>query len=764
MHDLEIAWPEGRARFSPDDSPVAIGRSPEAAVILTDPSISRRHLEFVWVGTSWTANDSSTHGSFDPIGVRLAPTWTVGTNTTVRLGGVEGTELQIELLTTRPNTDGFLPDAPPPPVIDDVPPGPPGLTDDAASAPRLGGADSFPPPFVDAGQPPMPAEVSAPIADHQPPLPPTPSMFDRPADPPRQPPVPPSAFDALPHPPQPPVPPSALDTPSQPPQPPEPPAAFASSPPQPPTPKPEPAAPSALDDFPAPPPQPDKAALSAFDARPDAPPLPPSALGSAPPKPPGPEPAGPSAFDARPEPPPSSPDQSSSIGSLFDPPSPQALAPAGASIVEGNEAGQVGTPNWKPGDPGEPAGLVHGAQGPREHAAQTIISDATIQLSVDDRDFVFLPGTEITVGRDPDCLVTLDERHSLVSRRHLKISYRDDAWYVDDFSSKGTFVDGRRLSSSYKAEGAFLVQLGDDDAGTVMRVITAGEHRGPRSQSLLLLLAVGALALVAVVALTLAVRNRSNDDSMVVIASPGQDPTSVAAADLAAAKQSTVLLLADEGLGSGFFIADNLIVTNQHVAVLAPTLLVAVSREADDPAELEYEAETVAIHPFLDIAVLKLTADDAGAPVDDAGLPAVNLGDSLDLTLGDEVYNTGFPQTLSLISRDDAGELLLPPVSATSGEAASFAIWPGCSNPDRDSFIPLGSPPGVGCAPDGDVAKGIVITTFSSGQGASGSPVFRGNEVVAVVFAGPEDEANAGRNIATSSFRTWLEQVVAENS
>ena len=445
-------------------------------------------------------------------------------------------------------------------------------------------------------------------------------------------------------------------------------------------------------------------------------------------------------------------------GSLFEPFSPSA-PPEGPGVngpqarPASNQTGVINPVDW------QADGSAQGSQ----QASQTLIGDGTIQLSVDGNDFVFLPGTEITVGRDPECLVTLDERHSLVSRRHLKMSHRDGAWYIDDYSSKGTFIDGRRINSSYKAEGAFVAQLGDDDAGTPMKVITAGEHRSPRSQSLFLLIAVGVLALVAILALALALRNRGNGETVTVSAPPGQVPMEVQAADLASAKQSTVLLLSDQGLGSGFFVADNLIVTNQHVAALASALQVAVSREADDPAEIEFLAETVAVHPYLDIAVLQLTFDDSGNSVADSGLPSVTIGDSLGLTLGDEVYNTGFPQTLSLISRDDAGELLLPPVSATSGEAASFAIWPGCSNPDRDAFIPLGAPAGVGCAPEGDVAKGIVITTFSSGQGASGSPVFRGNEVIAVVFAGPEDEANAGRNISTASFKDWLDGVIADN-
>ena len=723
MHDLEITWPEGRARFSPDDSPVAVGRSPEAAVILTDPSISRRHLEFAWLGTSWLATDSSTHGSFDPIGVRLAPSWTVGTDTDVRLGGVEGTEIRIELVTRRPATDGFSPEAPREPTPIDIPPGPPGLdnfsppvesptpqTTFGQPMPVVGAASS---PSVDRAQPPLPPqqEKSGALSAFDPPVPQPPSPEVEPPSPePPSPEVEPPSPDA-----EPPSPPSAFEQAPQAVQPPSPPSAFEQAPPE--------------QEPPAQPP-------SAFEQ---------PASGPEPPSPPA-------AFEQGP-PPAGEADAPLARPSLFDPP------PTPGSSPEGGLFDQAGSAPWTAGGQPQSPPTAHAL------ASQTLISDATIKLSVDGEDFVFLPGTEITVGRDPSCLVALDERHSLVSRRHLKITHRDGNWWIEDYSSKGTFIDGRRLSSPFRVEGAFLAQLGDDDAGTSMRVIAAGEHRAPRSQSMLLLLAVAGLALIAILALVLALRGNSDDEQISVSGGSAlQNPVSVATTDLAAAKQSTVLLLADEGLGSGFFITKNLILTNQHVAVLAESLFVAVSREADEPAQVEYQAETLAVHPFLDIAVLRLTVDLDGNPVDDARLPAVNIGESTDLVLGDAVFNTGFPQTLSLISRDDAGEPLLPPVSATSGEAASFAIWPGCSNPDRDEFIPIGSPPGVGCAPDGDVARGIVITTFSSGQGASGSPVFLGNAVVAVVFAGPEDEANAGRNIATSAFQDWLEEILSANS
>ncbi len=400
-----------------------------------------------------------------------------------------------------------------------------------------------------------------------------------------------------------------------------------------------------------------------------------------------------------------------------------------------------------------------------------------IQLSIDGRDYTFAPGTEITVGRDPSCLVPIDERHSLVSRRHLKITHRDGGWWIEDFSSKGTFIDGRQVTAPYRAEGAFMTQLGDEDAGTPLRIHTAGEHRGPRRQNLGILAAIVAVAIIAIVALYLVLRGGDTGDEIetgapaaaaaVDNAAAASEPPDTSAEDLAVAKQATVLLLAEDGLGlgSGFFVTDRLIVTNQHVAELAPALLVGVSRETDDAAIFEYEAVTVALHPYLDIAVLELTVDiDTGRPVDSSGLAAATIGDSSKLVLGDDVYSTGFPANLSVISADDMGEVRLPPVGTTSGEAASFAIWPGCSNPTFEAFIPEGSPPGVGCAPEGDVDRGVVITTFASGQGASGSPVFLDGDVVAVVFAGQIDQPNAGRNITTAAFRPWLDEIIATNS
>ena len=389
----------------------------------------------------------------------------------------------------------------------------------------------------------------------------------------------------------------------------------------------------------------------------------------------------------------------------------------------------------------------------------TIISDSTLRLNIAGQDYSFLPGAEITVGRDPSCLVQLDEQHSLVSRRHLRITFNDGHWWIEDFSSKGTFVDHKQLKGPYKAEGAFIANLGDDDAGTAMRVITAGEHRTPKNRTTLMLGAVAFVGLLALGTLAFTLINRGSD---------GFEP------DLESAKKSTVVLFGlDGGQGSGFFVADDLIVTNQHVAVLSPQMLVGVSRELDAPAEIEYATELIANHPFLDISVLRIsnratiTADGPSIstePVGEIGLPPVVIGDSEDITIGDSVFSTGFPGRLTITSTDESGALRLPSVVLTNGEAANFTIWPGCSNPEFAAFIPADSPPGVACSGSGDIERGVLLSTFSSGQGASGSAVFRNDEVVAVVYAGAANEDNASLNITTAAFSDWLSEIIAQNS
>ncbi len=436
-------------------------------------------------------------------------------------------------------------------------------------------------------------------------------------------------------------------------------------------------------------------------------------------------------------------------GPVTDPPGPGPSEPGPGSILSEAPAHASGHPHGTdaagiPGPTGAmPAIALDDVAGPANRAG--------LRLSIDGQDYSFLPGTEVTVGRDPACLVQLEERHSLVSRRHLRIVHRDGAWWIEDYSSKGTWVDHRRLKGPYRAEGSFVAQLGDDDAGTPLRVVTAGNHRAGINTNLPLMALLVAAVLVPLLILAYLLSRGEGDP------------------DFATAKQSTVILFGMEGgQGSGFFVADDLILTNQHVAALSPQLLVGVSRSVDEPAQIEYATELVANHPFLDIAVLRVSnratsgSDISPEPVGSVGLPAVTIGDSTDVVIGDDVFSTGFPGRLGITSTDDMGELRLPAVVATSGEITNFGIWPGCSNPDLEPFIPADSPPGVTCSQGGDIDRGVLQAAFPSGQGASGSPVFSGDEVIGVVYAGaPGAPDKPSLSIASSAFGPWLDDIVA---
>ncbi|MDH3300651.1 MAG: trypsin-like peptidase domain-containing protein [Acidimicrobiia bacterium] len=386
--------------------------------------------------------------------------------------------------------------------------------------------------------------------------------------------------------------------------------------------------------------------------------------------------------------------------------------------------------------------------------AATFVETDTLRLQIDGEDYVFLPGHEVTIGRDPSCLVTVDERHSLVSRRHLRFVHSQGTWWLEDASSKGTYIDGRRLNRPYKVEGAFIAQLGDPSAGTQLRVVTAGQHRQPTNRAGL------AIAVVAATALVIA--------AVVAWLVLGGDEGRAEA--LATAKQSTVMLLSESGHGSGFFVSKSMIVTNQHVAAMADQLVVAVSPEVDEPAEIRYVASLVENHPFLDIAVVRITneaaVNDAGSvtigdPADSADVPLLQLGDSSAVTIGDPVSSIGFPGRFSVSNTDDAGNPRLSAVTSTSGQAANFTSWPGCTSPNLDSFIPPDSPPTVTCSAEGNIDKGVLLASFPSGQGASGSAVLHDDKVVAVLFAGDSDDSTASRSITTNAFSGWLSSVLA---
>lgn len=120
-------------------------------------------------------------------------------------------------------------------------------------------------------------------------------------------------------------------------------------------------------------------------------------------------------------------------------------------------------------------------------------------------------------------------------------------------------------------------------------------------------------------------------------------------------------------IGSGTIISpDGLILTNAHVALPSKyfpvdNLKVSLTVSPDQPAVPAYYAEVLQADRELDIAVIRIHQDIDGSPVDRAylNLPAVALGDSRQLNLGDTLVIMGYPgiggETITLTRGEVAG-------------------------------------------------------------------------------------------------------------
>lgn len=103
--------------------------------------------------------------------------------------------------------------------------------------------------------------------------------------------------------------------------------------------------------------------------------------------------------------------------------------------------------------------------------------------------------------------------------------------------------------------------------------------------------------------------------------------------------------------GSGSFIGrEGLILTNNHVVAneqtnqVCPILRVSMMRNEDQPPEPRYVGRVIARLPSVDLALVQISSDLRGNPVP-AGtrFPAVPLGDSNAVRVGERIFNFGFP-------------------------------------------------------------------------------------------------------------------------
>lgn len=398
----------------------------------------------------------------------------------------------------------------------------------------------------------------------------------------------------------------------------------------------------------------------------------------------------------------------------------------GPKIEEVEIAGSVELHLGRPDGPSVRIEAIEDA--PREGATMTLgssdvastasIDETALRLELDGVELLFPAHGVVRLGRSPDNAVVLSDQHSLVSRHHMSFTWHEGNWWMEDVgSSRGTFVDGVQVTERQIAEGAFHVVLGDKDAGTRIRVTTAGEHKAPRKKGPII---AGAAIAVAVIASLAAV---------FLSGGGGGGESANSSNQQAAAREATVMVeLLDDGLnrmgfqGSGVLVsADGLIVTNAHVAFPAThgdriglpspfpdSTRFAIGFASEDGGEVDrfYVAEPVELHPFHDAAILQIIADGNNNPDFDIPFAPLTVGTTADLKAGDLIDQLGFPGVAATLR-----------VSVTTRNFQSFAPCPGT--------------PGDDCLSDLDDGW-LNLSGQPLGGGSSGGPIVRGGELIAI--------------------------------
>lgn len=251
---------------------------------------------------------------------------------------------------------------------------------------------------------------------------------------------------------------------------------------------------------------------------------------------------------------------------------------------------------------------------------------------------------ELTIGRDPSCLLALkdDDR---VSRRHAVVVPAGDGWVLRDAGSgNGTWTSGKfghrervsgdlplRDGSEFEAGGSKLRFTAPPSAASTSVAAAPGRAAG-QSRSRRLAVPLGGLAVGgAFSALAIA------------LGATGGDGAACGESEAAAAiRPSTVWVLAldEKGAvaqtGTGFVLReDGYILTNRHVVLGAKDEPLPSFQVVFPGDERELPAQLVKFDEFVDLALIKA----AGIP----DLEPIAWGNASKLRNGDGVVASGFP-------------------------------------------------------------------------------------------------------------------------
>ncbi|GGH19266.1 serine protease Do [Cribrihabitans marinus] len=176
-----------------------------------------------------------------------------------------------------------------------------------------------------------------------------------------------------------------------------------------------------------------------------------------------------------------------------------------------------------------------------------------------------------------------------------------------------------------------------------------------------------------------------------------------------------------QGLGSGFVIdSDGLVVTNHHVIDGAEKVTIRLSDKR------EFTAEVVGSDPLTDLALLKITTD--------AELPAVVLGDSDAIRVGEDVVAIGNPFGLS--STVTTGIVSAKGRNISDGPYAEFL--------QTDAAINRGNSGGPLFDMDGEVV-GVNSAIYSPSGGSVGLGFAVTSNIVQEVVADLRDDGKVDR-------------------
>ena len=461
-------------------------------------------------------------------------------------------------------------------------------------------------------------------------------------------------------------------------------------------------------------------------------------------------------------------------------PAPSAPGHPGSPVAPPMPAGArpAGTPGLPPAGVGEEATQILAAMpAPGQYAPgapQQPRSGPDLLVVAEGKEHRFRHPAVVTVGRRSDSVVVITD--PACSREHGRIDAFPGGWTYTNLSNEGSYDDGRRVATT-RFDERLSLRLGHPVAGpelTLVPILSAAEEERRfakrRMRKRLARTGIAALALLLIAGIGLGfflVTRDGDDDSKRADGGKTQEPDSMSAltaAELDSAKTAAVKISAEttdlrtggpaQYGGSGSIIrSDGLILTNAHVAqpqaeglaerygeqlpLADPeyVLIHLTDGKTDTNAPAAYRARVVEVDGNLDVAVIQIYADAEGNDLDgELDLPTVPIGDSKDLSAGDDVTVLGFP---AVAGPGDS-------ITVTKGVISNVNAFPELGERaeiDTDARIAPGNSGGMAINNDAQLI-GIPSAVLTDSQTAVASGRIRSIDAVKDLIEKAEDETD----------------------